>query len=276
MAAASATGTRVQLVQPTLALWRAPGVLQVGLDSPALVLERVPSALAEAIALLARPHSCDELRTLVPSLDDPWLSWLIDRLGAAGLLAPAPTTAEPVVRVVGGGPLAQAVTAALNGGGLRATRSDPVRFAALPTAPDATEVVLLAGSSVEPDRATTDSLFRDGRAHLVVRLEPDHAVVGPFVQPGRTPCVRCLDLTRVRLDGAWPSLLAQLCREPAVPEPSLVAWAAATAAVQVRAWLSGRVPETAGATLELDLVDFRLRSRAWPAHPGCGCLVPPG
>ncbi len=270
------TGTRVQLTRPAVALWRAPGVLQVGLDAPALVLEPVPEGLAEAIPLLARPHSHDELRTLLPSLDRAWLGWLLDRLTTAGLLVPAPAAPEAVLRVVGAGALAEAVTAALGDNGLRASRLDPVRFAALPPAPDGPEVVLLAGATVEPDRATTDALFRDGRAHLVVRLEPGRAVVGPFVQPGRTPCVRCLDLGRVRLDPAWPQLLAQLCREPVTPEPALVAWGAATAAVQVRAWLAGALPETAGATLEVSVAEFRLHSRAWPAHPGCGCLVPPG
>ncbi len=130
--------------------------------------------------------------------------------------------------------------------------------------------------SAEPDRALTDALFRAGRPHLVVRLEPDRAVVGPLVLPGRTPCVRCQDLQRCRLDDAWPHLLAQLCREPVEPEPTLLAWAASTAAVQVRAWLNDGSPDTAGSTLELGLADFRLRSRAWTAHPRCGCLVPIG
>jgi hypothetical protein len=216
------------------------------------------------------------LRTLLPQLDPHWVTWLVDRLTLAGLLVRPPAPVAPTVRVVGAGALAAAVTVALEDAGLAARRFDPAGFAALPAAPDGPELVLLAGASAEPDRATTDALFREGRAHLVVRLEPDLAVVGPFVQPGRTPCVRCLDLTRVRLDRAWPALLAQLCREKVEPEPSLVSWAAATAAVQVRAWLAGGTAETAGSTLELDLVDFRLRSRPWPAHPGCGCLVPPG
>ena len=110
----------------------------------------------------------------------------------------------------------------------------------------------------------------------MVRLEPDRAVVGPLVIPGRNPCVRCQDLNRCHLDAAWPHLLAQLCREAVAAEPTLLSWAASTAAVQVRAWFAGGSPETTGSTLELGLTDFRLSSRAWPAHPRCGCLLPLG
>ena len=122
-----------------------------------------------------------------------------------------------------------------------------------------------------------DRLFvRSGRAHLVVRLESDRAVVGPLVVPGRTPCVRCLDLTRCHLDADWPRLLAQLCLEATAPEPSLVTWAAATAMAQVRAWTAGRMPETGGGSLELALPNYLLTARRWPAHPRCGCLQPLG
>lgn len=248
----------------------------MGVEAGGLLLERVPPQLPEAIALLARPHTGDELQSLLPALDPRWWRWLLDRLGDTGLLVPAPPTPEPSLPVVGGGPLAEAVTAALCSGGLPARRVDPVAFAALASPLERPELVVLAGPTAEPDRATTDALFRDGRTHLVVRAEPDRAVVGPLVQPGASPCVRCQDLTRVRLDPAWPGLLAQLCREPVVAEPALVGWAAATAAVQVRAWLAGGSADTTGGSLELDLTDFRLRTRRWPAHPACGCLVPLG
>lgn len=269
-------GTRVRLTRPALAVWRSPGVLQVGLDAPALVVEGVPRGLAEVVPLLAHPSTVDELTTLLPQLDRRWTAWLVDRLQDAGLLSPAEATPEPTVLVVGTGVLAAAVASAVASTGLGATRLDPVGFAALPPRQDGPELVVLAGPNAEPDRAITDGLFRDGRTHLVVRLEPDRAVVGPLVQPGRTPCVRCLDLVRVRLDPAWPHLLAQLCREPVEPDPTLLAWAATTAAIQVRAWLAGGPSDSCGASIELGLPDYRLRYRSWPAHPACGCLLPPG
>ena len=70
--------------------------------------------------------------------------------------------------------------------------------------------------------------------------------------------------------------ISQLCREPVDAAPVLVEWAATTASVQVQAWLAGGAPEACGGSLELTLPDYRLRTRAWPAHPGCGCVLPPG
>ena len=269
-------GTRLKLLRPASAVWRAPGVLQVGIDPPTLVLDGVPPALADAVGLLAHPRTPDELGTLLPRLERPWLAWLLERLSEAGLLVPLEPEPAPTLVVVGAGPLARTVRAAVADTGLPVTRIDPVGPAMLPPRAEHPELIVLAPATAEPDRALTDTLFRAGRAHLVVRIEPDRAVVGPLVLPGQTACVRCQDLTRVRLDAGWPHLLAQLCRTPVSPGPALLAWAGATAAVQIRAWLAGSSPETCGAALELGLPDYRLATRSWPAHPGCGCLLPPG
>jgi hypothetical protein len=266
---------RFRLARPALALWRQPGVLQVGLDAPSLVLEGVPPALAAAVPLLATPCTAAELHALLPDLDEGWVPWLVERLAEAGLLRAAEPAAEPALTVVGAGALAEAVARSLQEVGVAATQCDAVEFAGLPS-PAGPSLVLLAGSTAEPDRGITDTLFREGRAHLVVRLEPDRAVVGPFVRPGHTPCIRCLDLSSVHLDRGWPHLLAQLCRHSVDPDASLLAWAGCTAAVQARAWLAGGMPETCGGSLELSLPDYRLRSRAWSAHPACGCLLTPG
>jgi hypothetical protein len=261
-----------------VALWRSPGVLQVGLDSPALVLSGVPAGLPLAIELLARPQGTDDLTRLLPDLDPAWIEWLVDRLAAAGLMVPSETRGTGPLAVVGTGTLANALLDSLKRTGLQAARTEPTLFAAADTPLQGRlpELVIVAGDTAEPDRALTDALFRSGLAHLVVRLEPDRAVVGPLVMPGRSPCVRCQDLNRCRLDDSWPHLLAQLCREPVVAEPTLLAWAVTTAIVQVRGLLAGGTPEAMGSTLELGLADFRLHSRAWPAHPRCGCLLPIG
>ncbi len=267
---------RLKLVRPAAAVWRSAGVLQVGIDPPSLVLDGVPSALAHAVGLLAHPCTQEELGTLLPQLDRHWLAWLLARLAEADLLTPAEPEPVPSLPVVGVGALAEAVARSVADTRLAPVRVDPAGLAVLPPRPDGPELVLVASSTAEPDRALTDTLFREGRSHLVVRIEPDRAVVGPLVVPGQTPCVRCQDLTRVRLDARWPHLLAQLCRAHVRPLPTLLAWAGATAAVQVRAWLAGSTPDTCGAALELGLPDYRLSTRSWPAHPGCGCLVPPG
>ena len=270
---------RVQLRTPAAALWRSAGVLQIGLDSPAVVLDGVPAQLREAVALLARPRTVAEIGTLVPKLEARWVSWLLIRLSDAGLLVETAPVPPQRVTVVGSGPLATAVQAALDSGGVLVELLENTAFVASRfDQPDGREAALtvLAAPHSEPDRSLTDALFRAGRPHLIVRLEADRAVVGPLVVPGRTPCVRCLDLSRCRLDPSWPRLLAQLCLDQVGIDASLLVWAAATSMVQVRSWLNGRMPESAGSSLELALPDYQLATRQWAAHPRCGCLLPIG
>jgi len=139
----------------------------------------------------------------------------------------------------------------------------------------AVALTVVAPDTVEPDRTVTEWLVREDQPHLVLRLAGTAATVGPLVLPGRTPCLRCTDLTRRDLDPAWPTLLAQLTTLRLPTPPALLAWAAATAVVQVLARLQHSQPEVVGATLELDAGDHRSRWRAWPLHAECGCAWAP-
>ena len=51
--------------------------------------------------------------------------------------------------------------------------------------------------------------------HLAVVFDDDGARVGPLVEPGAGPCLRCLDLGRRDADPAWPAIAAQLAGRPA-------------------------------------------------------------
>lgn len=147
------------------------------------------------------------------------------------------------------------------------------------------DLTVVATETAEPDRVLGAALIRADQPHLIVRTVGDLAVVGPLVLPGRSACLRCLDLTRAGADPDWPELLAQLCRTR-VPSPEVLArWAVATALVQILAALRyvsepatppgpagpHRPPETLGATLELTGSELAPRLRRWPGHPGCGC-----
>lgn len=103
-------------------------------------------------------------------------------------------------------------------------------------------------------------------------------MVGPFVHPGRTPCLRCLDLTRRDADPAWPTLLPQLCRTRLPVVPLLASWAAATALTQIAAACPAdrepaedTLPSTAVGTVEMTAADCEVQYRRWPVHPGCHC-----
>jgi bacteriocin biosynthesis cyclodehydratase domain-containing protein len=143
-----------------------------------------------------------------------------------------------------------------------------------------TQLVGLVVAVGEPSRELVDPWVRDGVPHLVLRLVEGHAVVGPFVEPGRTACLRCLDAHHTDVDPAWPLLVTQYAsavarvRDDTVPEPVdplLAAIAAAWGARELVSHVEGRRPATASATVRLDPHLTALESQGWPRHPACGC-----
>lgn len=163
------------------------------------------------------------------------------------------------------------------------------------------DLVVLA-SETAPDRALAAELSRRGIAHLVVTVTETVAVLGPFVQPGRTACVRCLDLHRTDRDPAWPLVLDRLAHGttagsrpggrsgsptpvgptsgsgaapsgPAVAgcDDVLATLAAAHAVLHCTTALRGDLPPSADATWEFRLPGGQARRRTWEPHPDCGC-----
>jgi bacteriocin biosynthesis cyclodehydratase domain-containing protein len=135
------------------------------------------------------------------------------------------------------------------------------------------DLAVLVGRHPMEQRA---GLMRDQVPHLAVAADEAIGVVGPLVIPGRTACLRCLDLTRAERDPAWPLILAQL--EDREPDPlacdaPLAAAVAAQASAQVLAFIDRAVAVDAvvNGTLELVLPGWQWRRRTWPRHPGCSC-----
>jgi hypothetical protein len=136
-------------------------------------------------------------------------------------------------------------------------------------------VVLLDRSAADAGRA--DRLVAEDVAHLSIVVRETSIVVGPLVLPGRSPCLRCLDLHRSGRDPQWPVVLAQLLatrqrRRAPLEETALAQSAAALASLQVLGHLDGVVvPAAAGATLEVLLPDGLITRRPWSIHERCGC-----
>lgn len=110
--------------------------------------------------------------------------------------------------------------------------------------------------------------------HLAALVREADVAVGPFVVPGKSPCVRCLDLTHRASDPQWPDISAHLRSLPpgrTGEETVLVATGAALVAGQVLAALDGGRPRTDGAVLECSLPDAVPRVRTLAPHPACGC-----
>jgi hypothetical protein len=146
------------------------------------------------------------------------------------------------------------------------------------TSDDAARLPDLAVLTGRPDPVLVAGLMRDRVPHLAVLADEAIGVVGPLVRPQRTPCLRCLDLSKAASDPAWPALLAQVSSvlatavSPLACDTVLAAATAALAAAQALAFLDRACPPaTIGGTLEVVLPDWQWQRRAWPAHPACNC-----
>ncbi len=142
----------------------------------------------------------------------------------------------------------------------------------------------LAVLTGRPDPVVLAELMRDRVPHLVVLADEAIGVVGPLVLPGRSACVRCLDLSKTASDPAWPRILAQAggAGGPfAMPPACDTVLAAATAAVAAGQALTFTdracpLPAAANGTLEVVLPDWQWQRRGWPPHPACTCGAAPG
>jgi hypothetical protein len=125
-------------------------------------------------------------------------------------------------------------------------------------------------------RELPEILRREGVPHLLAAASEAIGVVGPLVLPGRTACLRCLDLTRAERDPAWPLILAQLTgggADPPACDTVLAAAVATQAAAQALAFVDRPASASAvtNGTLELVLPDWQWRRRSWARHDRCGC-----
>lgn len=266
-------------LDPALPLvWRSPNELQLGASRPVLVLRDPGELESTVLALLARGASPDALRSIVSTLGIPAdrLHALLEHLSPA--LEPAGSTADaaqrdaadpPVVAIDDAEPcLARAVAAALGSIGIR-----PVLAA---HGPDRPVAVVLAAAWVVRPRAHLRWLRRDV-AHLPVVHEGAAVRVGPLVVPGRSACLRCVELHRRDLDPAWPAIAAQLATHAAAPLPAAALGVAAAHAAAALDRFLGRGPEAVvGSSLSVPVSGAPPSRSPHPAHPDCGCRAPGG
>lgn len=92
--------------------------------------------------------------------------------------------------------------------------------------------LLVITASGEPAREPFADAVRHRVDHLVVRVDEAVVRIGPFVRPGVSACLGCLDLHRMEWDRSWAALLPQFGRRGAQHNPpapgAVVRHAAAT------------------------------------------------
>jgi bacteriocin biosynthesis cyclodehydratase domain-containing protein len=151
-----------------------------------------------------------------------------------------------------------------------------VRTAAFSRA-QAPDLVILADALV-PRPEDIDALTNAATPHLLVRARDTIGIVGPFVVPGFTSCLRCTDLHRCDRDECWPQVAAQLAGQTQLTDLAsthATAAFAVTQALDAAAWLCGLAlpPATCEVSVELDLRTATTFHRNWAPHPDCTCGV---
>lgn len=225
--------------------------LQLGLDLPdRLVLRDRPGLLQALTHLDRRPP--DAVREV------------LDQLVAGGWVVDAAARARPGP---GRAPVSLDTDAWLEDSALRA-----IAASGLVVSTDA-DLRLVMGFG-EPRRSVSDALVRDDISHLWLTVLPGAVRIGPFVEPGRTACLRCVDAHLGDLDPRRATVLHQLEELPRVPErdpdPCLVQLGVAWAVRDVVRLLDGHVPALRSATVTVT-AGLEVSRSDWLRHPHCGC-----
>jgi hypothetical protein len=247
--------------------------LQIGLDPPARVLAPDTDGVRRLLGDLRSARRPDDLSPdAAACLVDLVAADLVvsaDRRDA--LTAQFGSAAEQRLRdraeasaaVRGPDPLADDARRALTDAGLAPPQDSE---------PPTTWLVLSEG---EPVRATLDDLVREGAPHLLVTSRAGRLEIGPFVAPGRTACVRCVDAHRAEPDPRRHLVVEQAANAVvagAVEPRDELLWrfAIAWAVRDVLRFVEGDRPSTWSATFEIGPTEAPLQ-REWTRHPHCGC-----
>lgn len=259
-------------------LRRRDGTIQLGWDPDRAVVVALPAAdrsdpdrVLAILRLLDGSRSTPEVVWAANGLgvEPETMRLLLTELRGAGLVRDARLPAVGrSIRVVGRGPLSDAITA-----GLRGIARVDQRVWTVGTRPRtvAADCVVIADHLVPPPELVA-ILDDAGIPHLPVRIRDGSGLIGPLVVPGRTVCLRCVDLTRCEWDPGWPFLAAQMVARVGWGSPAMLAVTAAMAVGQIEALLSDDdQPSAVDATLHITSPDAPVRRMPWSPHPLCLC-----
>lgn len=279
--------SRPQQLRPgTPVLNRSPGVLQVGLTGASLRLPDVPE-VRRLLGALASPSG----HPAPDTAGDPDAAEALTRLREAGLVLPVDPETPAHLRAQAGADAVrrQAARAAswvaldappgvrpllqslLDAAGLRVAAAPRDAGAASEASGAAVRLVVADGPVV---RERLDPLIRASVPHLLVAGDATSVRIGPFVAPGRTACLRCVDAHESLHDERLPLLVTQAARQcvtdPPPRDPVLDRLALAWAVRDLARFVDGEAPSTWSATVDLGPAAAPVVT-PWGRHPYCGC-----
>jgi bacteriocin biosynthesis cyclodehydratase domain-containing protein len=113
------------------------------------------------------------------------------------------------------------------------------------------------------------------RPHLPITAYRGRASVGPLVEPGRTPCLRCSFLHHRDTNHLWPSIISQWIQHrtnlPVATDSLLASHSAVHAVAMVRNWIDSS-ERASPRRIVIETPSFRASEHLVAAHPECGCL----
>lgn len=245
--------------------WRTPTSVQIGVDPIRVLLDGVTTTDERMLAALAVGISRPGLELIGRSETQPFL----DQLQPA-LLSLRTHTAPRTVAITGTGPFVERLADALGHHGVEVlVASRPADFPqSLP------DVGIAVGHYVVHPELRGFWLRRDV-PHLPVVFADSAVTIGPLIEPGRGPCLVCVELHRRDEDPAWPAVGTQLMgRRASVDHAVLVSEAVGAVGRMVLGRLeSGEAG--AGASVRIEAATGARESRSWDRHPDCGCAAVP-
>lgn len=255
---------------------RDAGHLQVGLDPP----HRAVIADDPAVHRLLTDLRCG--RSPQPSSAAAWSA--LHSLQRADLLVEAAVVSSPGGEVAAAqfGPdaarrLAARAAASIGVLAPRAWRGAALRQladAGLSTA-GASPVAWLLLARGPLRREELDAFMRDSQPHLVVEASFGSVRAGPFVVPGRSACLRCVDAHQAERDPRRSLVLEQVAAAAAAEQddpvdPASLTLALAWVARDLARYVEGELPSTWSASFDIGPQQPPVR-RDWRRHPHCGC-----
>lgn len=244
-------------------VWRTPQSAQVGVDPPKAILDNLTvtqERMLSALILGISKSGMTLLKEESPGERDLFLDAL-----APALATPGPLASIPVVALSGRGPLIPVLTQLLGHSSVQVLLAED-DSSLQDTTPGLAVVV---GTWVLAPDIQSHWLRRD-IPHLPITFSDTGVTVGPLIDPGVGPCLRCIDLHRTDADPAWPAIASQLTgMTGGADRPVLIAEAATAAFRVIMAWAGGSAPDYV--SLHIDDQTGERAHTPWQPHPRCGC-----